>query len=164
MINVALSKSETLNIYDALDKHPSNLYKRVWKRETETIAIFLNERETHSYSRKFVTVTAIMEFDFSIDSYQDETDYQFEHGTDEPVGELRLIAAGCWPWDAPSSYSGHRIQEYAFLLELGVMPAAFEMEIKCLFCKTTIKIYSQDIEKDGKAKCKSCGTRIRPVY
>jgi predicted Zn finger-like uncharacterized protein len=164
VITVALSKRETLSIYDALDKHPNNLYKRVWKKENGTIAVFLNERETGPYSRQYVVVTAIIEFDFLIDSYQDETDYLFEDHTDEPAGELRLIAAGGRAWDELKSYSHHRIHEYYFLIDLGVIPRAFEVEIKCLWCKTTIKITSEDIEKDGRVKCKSCGTKIRPFY
>lgn len=164
MITVALSKREALSIYDALDKHPNNLYKRVLKKEKQTIAVFLTERETQPYSRQYVTVAAILELDFPIDTYREETDHLFEYDTDNSGSELRLIATGYWAWDDTRSYSLHRMQEYDFLLELGRIPEAFEMEIECRWCKNVVKITSKDIEKGGRVKCKSCGAKTRPVF
>ncbi|MFX1603193.1 MAG: hypothetical protein ACFFCK_06870 [Promethearchaeota archaeon] len=164
MLKVTLRKSEVVKIYRAVDNYAGNLYKRVWETDERTIALFLNEREAGPHSRTYLVFMVTLEFDSSIRPDSDDMDYLFEHTTDEPVGQLTIFAAGLAPLNPGESYSLHSRAEYDFLVELGVVPVAFESEVLCLWCKNINRFVSEDIGEDGLAECIHCGKRIRPIY
>jgi hypothetical protein len=160
---VDLKKSEVIHIFNAVDNHPNNVYKRVWTTDQTTIALFLNEIETGKHTNRYHVITVILEFDSSIEPSSEDRDYLFEHETDAPAGKLTVILLGGAP-PIDFNIALRRQNEVDFLAKLGVIPLAFQAEVKCPWCKKKNRFAGKDFGEDGRAYCVHCDVRIKAFY